>query len=166
MKRVYSVSLILLISLFIYVFYRTEKTVINELFILLLSFNAYSLIKDSVIHAIPLNQHLIYSLPGGLWIFCATALSQGFYFGIRSRKIRLDLIPIVFALGLELCQLIHFTHGTFDLWDVASYLVFWLLAYYSFQPGHERRDILSPFTPQGFICLACFLSVYLAHVSR
>ncbi len=69
---------------------------------------------------------------------------------------RLDLVPILFALGLEFCQLVHFTHGTFDSWDIAFYLVFWLLAYYAFQSGHEQKNILSPFTLQGFICLACF----------
>lgn len=166
MRRVYSISLILLISLFIYVFYRSEKTVVNELFILILSFDAYTAIKSSVINAIPLNQLLIFSLPGGIWIFCATALSQGFYLRIRNHKMQLDLVPIIFAIGLEFCQLIHFTHGTFDNWDIAFYLIFWLLAYYPFQSDREQQNILAPFTPRGFICLACFLSVYLAHVSQ
>ena len=79
---------------------------------------------------------------------------------------QLDLVPIVFAIGLEFCQLVHITHGTFDRWDIAFYMVFWLLAYYPFNSDREQQNILSPFTPQSFICLACFLSVYLAHVSQ
>lgn len=166
MKRAYKISLILLISLFIYVFYRSEKTVVNELFILILSPDTYTVVKSSVINAIPLTPHLIFSLPGGLWIFCATTLSQGFYLRIGNYKMQLDLVPILFAVGLEFFQLIHFTHGTFDNWDIAFYLMSWLLAYYPFQSDREQQNILSPFTPQGFICLACFLSVYLAHVSQ
>lgn len=166
MKRAYRISLILLISLFIYVFYRSEKTVVNELFILILSLDTYTMAKSSVINAIPLTPHLIFSLPGGLWIFCATTLSQGFYLRMGNHKMQLDLVPILFAVGLEFFQLIHFTHGTFDNWDIAFYLMFWLLAYYPFESDREHQNILSPFTPQGFICLACFLSVYLAHVSQ
>ncbi len=166
MKRTYSIIVTLLISLFIYLFYRSEKTVVNELIILVLSFDTYTAIKSSIINVIPLNEPIIFSLPGGLWIFCATALSQGFYMKIRNHKIQVVLVPILFAIGLEFCQLIHLTNGRFDIWDLGFYLIFWLLAYCLFQSHRSQQNILSPFTPQGFICLACFLSVYLAHVSQ
>jgi hypothetical protein len=166
MKRTCSLVIALSMSLFIYLFYRSEKTVVNELAILILSFDTYTAIKNSIIHAIPLNNVIIFSLPGGLWIFCATALSQDFYIRIKHHKIQVILVPILFAIGLEFCQLIHLTNGRFDSWDIFFYLLFWLVACYSFKSNDSQQNILSPFTFHGFICLACFLSVYLAHVSQ
>jgi hypothetical protein len=166
MKKTYSVTLALLLSLFIYVFYRSEKTLVNELIILLLSFDTYIALKTTITETIPLNKITIFSLPGGLWIFCVTILSQDFYMKIRDRKIRVAFIPIVFAVGLEFCQFIHVTNGRFDLWDLAFYFTFWVIAYYLFPSENSQQNITSPFTLHGFICLACFLSVYLAHVNR
>jgi hypothetical protein len=166
MKRTYNLVVALSVSLFIYLFYRSERTVVNELAVLVLSFDIYAAIKKSIVDAIPLNGQIIFSLPGGLWIFCATALSKDFYMKIRDHKIQVVLVPILFAIGLEFCQLIHLTNGRFDIWDIVFYLLFWLLACYSFQSHGPQQNILSPFTLHGFICLACFLSVYLAHVSQ
>src|SRR5687767_15096341 len=94
MKRTYSIAISLSISLFIYLFYRSEKTVVNELFILVLSFDTYQTVKNSIVNAVPLNHSIIFSLPGGLWIFCATALSQDFYIKISSHRIQVILVPI------------------------------------------------------------------------
>ena len=165
MRRAYSVAAALGISLFIYVFYRSEKTVVNELLILMLSSDTYAAIKNDITHFIPLSDLIIFSLPGGLWIFCATALSQDFFIKIRDQRIPVVLVPILFATGLEFCQLIHLTNGRFDVWDIVFYLLFWLLAYYLFETDGLQQNILSPFTLRGFICLTCFVSVYLAHVS-
>jgi hypothetical protein len=165
MKRKYSVALALLISLFIYVFYRSEKTVVNELIVFFLSFETYSVIKSSIVGAMPLNEIIVFSLPGGLWIFCATALSQDLYIRLRNYTVQLYLVPISFAIGLEFCQLIHLTHGSFDLWDLVFYLIFWLLAFYSYRFRRLRQNLLSPFTIRGFSWLVCFLSVFLAHVN-
>ncbi|HMJ69005.1 MAG TPA: hypothetical protein VK508_08920 [Cyclobacteriaceae bacterium] len=166
MKRTYSIVAALSISLFIYLFYRSEKTVVNELLILVSSRDTYAAIKNTVMRAVSLNELVIFSLPGGLWIFCVTALSQGFYMKIRSYKIQVGLAPILFAIGLEFFQLMHLTHGTFDLWDIAFYLTGWFLAWYSFRSQRLQQNILSPFTLPGFICLSCFFSVYLAHVNQ
>ncbi len=165
MKRKYSVALALIISLFIYVFYRSEKTVVNELLVFFLSLETYGAMKSGIVGAIRLNEIIVFSLPGGLWIFCATALSQDFYIRIRNYKIQLYLIPILFAIGLEFCQLVHLTHGRFDLWDLVFYLIFWLLAFYSYRFRRLRQNPLSPFTIRGFSWLVCFLSVFLAHVN-
>jgi hypothetical protein len=167
MKKSISLTIALSISLFIYVFYRSEKTVVNEIMILLLSSDLYTSIKNNIVSSIPLNKQVIFSLPGGLWIFCVTALSQNFFMRVASCKMPVIYMSIIFAVGLEFCQLVHFTNGRFDVWDIGFYLLFWFLAYYSFEPREsQQQNIVSPFTLHGFICLACFLSVYLAHVSR
>lgn len=166
MKKSYSVGIAMGVSLFIYVFYRSDKTVVNELVIFLFSLETYAAIKSSIVSTIPLNDLVIFSLPGGLWVFCATTLSQGFYLRGKHHNIQVTFIPVAFAVGLEFCQLIHLTNGRFDVLDIAAYLLFYSLACYLFESRHAPQKVLSPFTLPGFICLACILSVYLAHVSQ
>ena len=166
MKKTLSTLTALSFSLFIYAFFRSEKTVINEVLIFILSFDIYTTIKSSIWHTLPLAENIIYSLPGGLWIFCATALARDFFIKAGQFRIQIALVPLTFAVGLEFCQLAGFTNGTFDLWDIAFYLSFWLLAYDGFRSDRLQQNILAPFTLRGFMCVACFFSVFLAHVSQ
>ncbi len=166
MKRACSIAIALSVSLFIYLFYRSEKTVVNELFILIFSPDTYVALKKAVVRALPMNATVVFSLPGGLWVFCATVLARDFYVKSGHHKIQIVVIPLIFAIGLEFCQLFQITNGRFDLLDIAFFLMFWFLAYYSFQSTSSQQKILTPFTLHGFICLACFFSVYLAHVSQ
>lgn len=166
MRKTLSIIVALSICLFVYTFYRSEKTVVNEMIIYFLGFVRYVSIRSIVTNALPLCEAIIYSLPGGLWMFCVTALSTGFYMHVAQYKIQMTLVPIVFAIGLEFCQLFQITNGRFDLWDIAFYLVFWLLAFLTFRSNGSQENILAPLTLRGFMCLACFLSVYLAHVSQ
>ncbi len=165
MKKAFSVTIALLISLFIYLFYRCDRTVVNELAILLFSYDGYQIMKSNIGLAVPLHKLIINSLPGGLWIFCVTILAKDFYIKIRGHKIRVAILPVVFAVCLEFCQLIHLTNGTFDIADILCYLLFWFLAERSSRHEIPEQNMLSPFTLRGFICLACFLTVYLAHVN-
>lgn len=163
MKKRHSLIVIfLLISLCIYLFYRTEKTIINELFIALFSLETYVGFKTFFNNTFPIHKQLVYSLPGGLWLFCVTVLSSDFYIEIRQRKLALFIIPFVFALGLELLQLLHITNGRFDFWDVASYLLFGMLAFTFFSKETPKQNIVRPFTLNSFSCMICFLIVYLA----
>src|SRR5687767_836907 len=100
MKRTYSLTVMtLFVSLFIYLIYRTEKTVVNELMLLFLSFDTFAEIRSSITNSLPLNGPIVFSLPGGLWVFCATALSNGLYVKFGNRKICMVLVPILFAVG-------------------------------------------------------------------
>jgi len=166
MKKACSIVVALLASLFIYVFYRSDKTLINEIVKLVFSFDRYAGIKSAIAAMLPLNEIVIYSLPGGLWMFCATILAQDFYLPFRRYKIQMTYIPLGFAIGLELFQLLHVTNGRFDPWDVVFYVTFWLAATWVIRSQQPQQNILSPFTLRGFICLACFFSVFLAHVTH
>jgi hypothetical protein len=166
MKRTYSLAAVALsVSLFIYLFYRSKSTVVNELMAFIFSSNVYNQVRQTVSYAIPLSEPVIFSLPGGLWVFCLTILSKDLYLKIRNNRIKVAVLPILFVLGLEFLQLIHFTNGTFDLWDIGFYLAFWGLAYFGLPSRDPQQNVLSPFTLKGFLCLTCFLSVYLAHVN-
>lgn len=165
MKKEYGLIIIsLLISLFIYLFYRTEKTVINQLFISLFSYNTYAAIKSWVTHQWPLPKTIINSLPEGLWVFCITLTSRNFF--IKMGRFHLDLLfaPILFSLSLELLQLLHITNGRFDVWDIGLSILFWAVASFLIQPKMAKQNIMAPFNTRSLICVLSYLIVYLAHV--
>lgn len=165
MKKNYSFIIIsLLISLFIYLFYRTEKTVINEITISIISFENYSGLRKSISRALPLNEHIIYSLPEGLWVFCVALTSKSLFVKIGKHEVSLFFAPLIFTMGLELFQLIHLTKGRFDYWDIGAAILFWIIANYSFKDKHPRQNILDPLNRRSYICLFTYLIVYLAHV--
>ncbi len=154
----------LLVSLFIYLFYRTEKTVINELFISTISFDTFIALRLRISNALRLNEHLIYSLPEGLWVFCITLTSKFLFVKLGNRELDLRFAPLVFSIGLELFQLLHFTNGRFDWWDIGVSVLFWAIANYLIAHKSTRRNILNPFTVESVVCLLSYLIVYLAHV--
>jgi hypothetical protein len=125
----YKISIIvpLIISLFIYTFYRAEETNVN----LLLKYVFQSDFQSIQVHireAIPLHSVIIYNLPESLWVFSITLLGANLFIRIKHRKIYLIYFPIVFVLLLEILQLLKITDGTFDLLDIVISSAFWLLA--------------------------------------
>ncbi len=163
-KNDWLIVLSLLVCLFIYLFYRTEKTVINQLFISVFSVDTYAAFRNVITENLLLNKHVIYSLPEGLWVFCITLTSKYLYIKIGHRNIRLIFIPLLFSIGLELFQLLHVTNGRFDFWDIGFAIFFWLLAHYFITPVNAKQNIFRPFNTASGICLFSYLIVYLAHV--
>ncbi|WP_316788748.1 hypothetical protein [Pedobacter frigoris] len=165
MKKHYFLIIIsLLISLFIYLFYRTEKTVVNEILIYMISFNSFSAIRACITTAFPLNEHIIYSLPEALWVFCITLTSKFLFIRIARREFSLLFAPLLFAIGLELFQLLHLTNGRFDFWDIGLSILFWGIANYFIKSPFRRQNLLPPFSTKSLICILSYLIVYLAHV--
>ncbi len=165
MKKYYIlITLSLLSSLFIYLFYRTTKTVVNEIFISIISIDTYSAMRKYVTMVMPLNEHIIYSLPEALWVFCITLTSKSLFISIANHEFNLLFAPLFFAIGLELFQLFHLTNGRFDFWDIGLSILFWATANYLIKDVSNRQNILSPFNKRSFICLFTYLIVYLAHV--
>ena len=156
-------ALSLLGSLFIYLFYRTQKTAINEIAISLLSESEYQALRESIRSALPLNDPTIYSLPEGLWVFCITLTSQSFYFKFRQLQLACVYLPPVVALGFELFQLLGITKGRFDVVDIAVSLLFWMLAQFLF-PKNREQDLLASFSFRNSLCVLSYCIVYLAHV--
>lgn len=156
--------LTLLVSLFIYLFYRTEKTVINEIIISIVSFDRFNEMRKVVTNILPLNEHIIFSLPEGLWIFCVTLTSKYFFLKVGSNQINLIFIPLIFSIVLEFFQLLHLTNGRFDIWDIGLSVLFWAIANFLITYENSKQNILHPFTTNSLICLLSYLIVYLAHV--
>lgn len=163
-KKYWLIILPLLISLFIYLFYRTEKTVINQLAILMLSLHRFEAWRKFITAALPLNKHIIFSLPEGLWVFCITLTSNFLFVKFYSHTIKLLFLPLMFSIGLEFLQLFHITKGRFDFWDISFSLVCWATAVLIMKRKSVTQNILKPFTLNGFVCVLNYLIVYLAHV--
>lgn len=156
---------VLLISLFIYSFYRTEKTVINQLIIRLFTREGYLLAKAKVATFLPLNNYFIYSLPEGLWIYCITITSSFFYLDIGGRKWRLVIAPILVAVSMEICQWLHLANGRFDIMDILSATFFWLLALLDTNKGPAPEPLFKSVNMKTFYCIVSYGIVFLAHVN-
>lgn len=163
-KNYFLIFLTLLASLFIYLFYRTEKTVINEIIISIISLDRFIEMRKVITNILPLNEHIIYSLPEGFWVFCITLTSKYFFLKVGRNEINLIFIPLIFSIVLEFLQLLHFTNGRFDIWDIGLSIIFWAIANYLITYKNSKQNILHPFTTKSLICLLSYLIVYLAHV--
>lgn len=163
-KKYFLIIVSLVISLFIYLFYRTEKTVITDLFISLISLDRYVGLKESIVNNLILNEHIINSLPEGLWVFCITLTSKNLFLKIRKKEINLLFLPLVFAIGLEFFQLFKLTNGRFDYWDIGFSIAFWAIANYVVKHENSRQNILRPLNTNSLICILTYFIVYLAHV--
>ena len=163
-KNYFFILISLSLSLFIYLFYRTEKTVINEIFIYITSFDRFIELQKVITNLIPLNKHIIYSLPEGLWVFSITITSKFLFLKIGNHKINLLFVPLIFSIGLELFQLLNLTNGRFDFWDIGVSILFWFVANYLIPYKTIHQNILNPFTTRSLICVFSYIIVYLAHV--
>ncbi|MBC7865445.1 MAG: hypothetical protein IAF38_20890 [Bacteroidia bacterium] len=141
MKRLY-VFLALALSFVIYAFYRNEHTVINVLLKRVLSDENYFAMRN-FFQTFPLPKIIIFSLPEGLWIFCATVVSGNIFIEYGKIKINLTWLPIMFCALLEFMQLIKITNGTFDVMDILVGLIFWLLALASQKNSAPEKFILN-----------------------
>ena len=167
MKKDYLLALFGLgISLFIYLFYRTEQTTVNQIFIAINSIETFIESQHVVQKSLPLPDIVIYSLPGALWIFCVTLTSKYLYLKIGKLQFQLVNLPLVFIFGFELVQLLHITNGRFDFWDIAVAFVFWALAKFVLKSKTENQNILKPFNLRSLICISSYFLVFLSHVFR
>lgn len=165
MKKYYTTTAVaLLVSLFIYIVYRSEQTVVNILLDQLTGHRAF-LWKQQVRHLLPLPGYIIFSVPEGLWIFAATLISKNLYLVYRHRKFHLVHVPILYGIGLEFLQLLHIMPGRFDILDILFTLFFWLLAMLFISNPFRQQSIREQFNYRTFLLLFAYGIVFLSHVS-
>jgi hypothetical protein len=163
-SKYYFITAALFFSLFIYLFYRTEKTVVNELVIRLISLETYTSLKQQVIAFFPLHGFMIYSMPEGLWVYCITLTSKPYYIQLHNKRIQCMFVPIVFCIGLEIFQHLDLTKGRFDLMDIYISFIFWAIGNCHFNDDAPSQNIMTPLSGRKMVCLATYGIVYLSHV--
>jgi len=163
-KHYWYIFLALIVSLFIYVFYRTDKTLVNQVIIQLISFKTYQHLKLIITASLPLNKYVIYSLPEGLWVFCITLTSKEFYFDLFKKRINCVFIPLLFVVALELFQLFRITNGYFDFFDIGISLLFWLIAAKIIDTQQRLENLFHSLNYNNLFCVLSYCIVYFAHV--
>ena len=156
--------LALLISLYIYLFYRTENTVVNLVFVKLFSLEVYHRIRFFVDSNIRLNNVIIYSIPHALWTFVITMSSYSYQVKVANFIVKLKYVPLFLILFFEGFQYLGILHGTFDWNDVILSVLFWGIAI-AFNYKIEKRFIGSLDKGELF-CLMSYCIVFLAHVQK
>jgi hypothetical protein len=156
----------LLISLFIYLFYRTDRTLVNSLFNIFLGQQNYQALKAVVRHQFPLHDFVIYSLPEGLWVFCITVTSKDLYIKFDRLDVHCAVLPLLFVVGLELLQWFQITNGTFDVIDILTAILFWMLGFFIIEEEKPKQHPFKRLNNRSLIFLMSYLIVYLAHVFK
>jgi len=128
LNNLLSVFCPLVLALAIYIIYRPIDVGVNKLGSILFGLSSYDEFVHPLVQAFPLSDFIVYALPGGLWVYSLTVASK--FQSLRLKRVVIDLsiLPIVYALGLELCQYLGITDGRFDPLDIIAYIFAWLLA--------------------------------------
>lgn len=157
MKKYYvRIAFALLLSLYLYVVYRSEQMVINIVLHKILG--VYSGDFRPYLRLLPhVPDWVCYSLPNGLWVFAATSLSRNLYF----RRLHLAILPFLYIIFLEFLQYMHYTNGTFDVIDIIVSAVFCVLAYATKCPFPSRHIAERPFL-RVVLCFFGYAIVYLS----
>ena len=109
----------LLVGILIYIFLRPDNLIYNDLFL--------SPIKIDINTNSKVVSFLIYSLPNGLWSMSFSQLIFHIY-KIRTLKIIiLSSIMLFVGIIIELLQYQSFMNGTFDINDIFSYIITYLI---------------------------------------
>ena len=167
MRRKYILICVsLFFSLFIYLFYRTDRTVVNEIVIRMFSFETYTMLKSHIVKVLPFNNIVIYSLPEGLWVFCITLTSKPYYIRLNNWRVDCVFIPLIFCFCLEIFQLFHFTNGRFDFMDIGISAIFWLIGNCAFDDKSVKQNVLASLNSKSMVCFATYCIVYLSHVLK
>ncbi len=164
MKKYAAMVAALSISAFIYLFYRTNQTVINQLFAIVFGVDVYLFLK-SFFHAnLKLPAQIIYSLPGALWVWVVSISSRDVFIEFKGAKISLVILPLIVALGFELFQYFHWINGHFDWWDVVYSTTFWLFSFISLNKQKRTSNDKHAKFYYNLIFAGSYLIVFFAHV--
>ena len=151
----------LLLSLYIYLVYRTDATNINQI----LNTESIQTIQIIRTQSMPLPSWIIYSLPEGLWLFATTLYSKKLYFDWNKHKISLVYFPILFAFTVEFFQATHITNGSFDLMDLLVSLFCWSIALILPTP-YSSLNVFKQYHYRTIIVIFCYAIVYLSDVTN
>ena len=146
-------------SAFIYLIYRDYSIIFNRLF-LAIGFDTVSE-RQQIQNLFPLPNWVIYSLPGGIWVYVTTIIAKKRHSRKNLMTKTFTALPSVYAIGLEFFQLFHFTDGTFDWVD----LTFILLAF-QFAHNFNQIEFLSNKHPKflNVALISAFLVLFLSDV--
>lgn len=152
----------LFFSLLIYIFYRSELTLINQLFSLLIPQSELLQWQNSVQAVFPLPNWVIYSLPEGLWVLVVTLISKEFYFSRQAKNYSLVFFPLVLAIVIELFQFLQITDGVFDWFDLGFSFAFWAIGCFLLPPRFSPVQLKKAQPSRRLVLICSYLVVILS----
>ena len=95
--------------------------------------NANELVYSAREYTLPLVRyipfHILYSLPDGIWVYCATLSLLLVWKPKDKSKYLWASIPFICAASAELLQLTYIVPGTFEVADLIAYITGGVAAY-------------------------------------
>ena len=156
---------LLLFSLFIYLFYRPETTVVHKLYSVFFTLSNEPL-KQVLRSFLPLNDLIIYSLPEAFWVISATILSQRYYVRVYSQTIPLFYLPLIYSITLEILQYLKIFKGYFDWWDIIFSTLGWLVIYLTRPTNNLLINFFKKIDSRRMAVFIVYLILYLSHVIK
>jgi hypothetical protein len=148
-----------LLAALIYFLYRDGSILFNQIFSTF-GFDGIQE-KQRIQELLPMPAWIIYSVPGGIWVYVTSVIASKFEKTSVIMYISIFSVPTIYAVGLEFCQLFQLTDGTFDWVD----LLFILLGVF-FAKHSEQLDLNLNKHPkiQNFALISAFLVLLLSDV--
>ena len=162
--KYFIIALALLLSLFVYLFFRTEQTIVNYLFIKIWGGEHFYQSRAWVTARVNLSNFQMYSMPEALWILAITLLSKRYMIQLGNRHISLWYLPLILAFGFEFFQWMHWSNGSADLNDLWGAGLFWALGMTVFPEKEPKISLFQSFNIHALLCTGAYAVVYLAHV--
>ncbi len=164
--KYFIIAISLLLSLFVYVFYRTEQTLVNYLCIQLVGIDAFSQSRIWMHAHVTLSGFQRYSLPEALWILSITLLSKRYVFHWGKKVFSMYYIPLILALGFEVFQYWGWSAGHADVQDLWGAVLFWGLGMWLFPEREPKISLFKNMNIHTLLCTGTYAVVYLAHVIK
>ena len=162
--KYFIIALALLLSLFVYLFFRTEQTIVNYLFIKIWGGEPFYQSRAWVTARVNLSNFQMYSMPEALWILAITLLSKRYMIQLGNRHISLWYLPLILAFGFEFFQWMHWSNGSADLNYLWGAGLFWALGMTVFPEKEPKISLFQSFNIHALLCTGAYAVVYLAHV--
>lgn len=86
---------------------------------------------------------ILYSLPDGIWVYSATYLMLIIWNGNMKNISAMFwiLAPLLLSIGAELLQSIHIVQGTFCFYDMAFYIIGFIIPVTIFRRHYEKQKV-------------------------
>ncbi len=164
--KYYIIGISLLLSLFVYVFYRTEQTLVNYLCIQMVGGDMFSLSRIWMHKHITLSAFQRYSLPEALWILSITLLSKRYVIKWGRFTFSLLYLPLILAFGFECFQFLGWSPGQADINDLVGGILFWIIGVLLFPERDPKISLFKNMNIHSLLCTGTYAVVYLAHVIK
>ena len=133
------------VGAFIYILFRQESLTVFAWLDKVSLLNTATILRDVVVGFKDKMPFIIlYSLPDGIWVYSATYLMLIIWNGDMKNisAIFWVLVPLLLSIGAELLQSMHIVQGSFCLYDMAFYIIGFILPVTIFRRHYAKQEVV------------------------